>query len=139
MTTPRPHPRFAGADVLILHGADMVHEGASQGKPGKIAGGVVVIVIGIIIAALVYYFRDVLARWLGRARAAAAGAAGEDGDAPPPPGSLEMVRLPTAAHESGDPPAASSPLARRVDLRVNVDVEPAREPVNWLGSTRTYL
>ena len=139
MTTPRPHPRFAGADVLILHGADMVQEGASEGKPGKIAGGVVVIVIGIIIAALVYYFRDVLARWLGRARAAAAGAAGEDGVAPPPPGSLEMVRLPTAAHESGDPSVASSPLARRVDLRVNVDVEPAREPVNWLGSTRTYL
>ena len=138
MTTPRPHPRFAGADVLILHGAEMVHEGASQGKPGKIAGGVVVIVIGIIIAALVYYFRDVLARWLGRARAAA-GAAGEDGAAPPPPGSLEMVRLPTAAHESGDPSVASSPLARRVDIRVNVDVEPAREPVNWLGSTRTYL
>ncbi len=139
MTTPRPHPRFAGADVLILHGAEMVHEGASQGKPGKIAGGVVVIVIGIIIAALVYYFRDVRARWLGRARAAAADAAGEDGVAPPPPGSLEMVRLPTAAHESGDRSVASSPLARRVDIRVNVDVEPAREPVNWLGSTRTYL
>ena len=139
MTTPRPHPRFAGADVLILHGADMVQEGASEGKPGKIAGGVVVIVIGIIIAALVYYFRDVLARWLGRARAAAADAAGEDVVAPPPPGSLEMVRLPTAAHESGNPSMASSPLARRVDLRVNVDVEPAREPVNWLGSTRTYL
>ena len=139
MTTPRPHPRFAGADVLILHGAEMVHEGASQGKPGKIAGGVVVIVIGIIIAALVYYFRDVLARWLGRARAAAADAAGEDAVAPPPPGSLEMVRLPTAAHESGDPSVASSPLARRVDFQVNVDVEPAREPVNWLGSTRTYL
>ena len=138
MTTPRPHPRFAGADVLILHGADMVQEGASEGKPGKIAGGVVVIVIGIIIAALVYYFRDVLARWLGRARAAA-GAADEDGVAPPPPGSLEMVRLPTAAHESGDPSVASSPLARRVDFQVNVDVEPAREPVNWLGSTRTYL
>ena len=138
MTTPRPHPRFAGADVLILHGAEMVHEGASQGKPGKIAGGVVAIIIGIIVAVLVYYFRDVLARWLERARAAA-GAAGEDGAAPPPPGPLEMVRLPTAAHESGDPSVASSPLARRVDFQVNVDVEPAREPVNWLGSTRTYL
>ena len=116
----------------------MVHEGASQGKPGKIAGGVVAIVIGIIVAVLVYYFRDVLARWLERARAAA-GAAGEDGAAPPPPGSLKMVRLPTAAHESGNPSVASSPLARHVDLHVNVDVEPAREPVNWLGSTRTYL
>ena len=116
----------------------MVQEGAAKGNVGMIVGGVILVAVGVAIAALGYYYRDVLARWLRRAQAAARAAGGDDA-APPPPGSLEMVRLPTAAHESGNPSVASSPLARHVDLHVNVDVEPAREPVNWLGSTRTYL
>ena len=138
MTTPRPHPRFAGAEVLIIHGANMVHEGASKKNVGLIVGGVVLVVVGVAIAALGYYYRDVLARWLRRAQATARAAGGDD-VAPPPPGPLEMVRLPAAVIESGNPPVAASPLGRRVDHRVNVDVEPARLSANRPAPFKTYL
>ena len=138
MTTPRPHPRFAGAEVLIIHGANMVHEGASKKNVGLIVGGVVLVAVGVAIAALGYYFRDVLARWLRRAQAAARAAGGDDA-APPPPGPLEMVRLPAAVIESGNPPVAASPLARPVDIRVNVDGELARSSADRPAPFKTYL
>ena len=80
MTTPRPHPRFAGAEVLIIHGANMVQEGASRKNVGLIVGGVILVVIGLALMALGYYYRDVLSAWLGRATAAIR-AAGDDGAA----------------------------------------------------------
>ena len=138
MTTPRPHPRFAGAEVLIIHGANMVQEGASRKNVGLIVGGVIFVVIGLALMALGYYYRDVLSAWFGRATAAIR-AAGDDGAAPPPAGSLELVRLPAAANEGGSPPVAASPLARPVDIRVNVDGEPARLSADRPAPFKTYL
>ena len=138
MTTPRPHPRFAGAEVLIIHGANMVQEGVSKKNVGMIAGGVIIAVIGIAMMVLGYYYRDVLARWLGRAYAAIR-AAGDGGDAPPPADALELARLPMAASGSGGPSVAASPLARPVDVRINVDGEPARSSVSRPAPFKTYL
>ena len=95
MTTPRPHPRFAGADILIRHGVDMVQKGTSEGNVGPIVGGVVVILLGVALMALGYYFRDVLASWLGRVSAVIR-ATGEGHFAPPSVAPLELARLPPA-------------------------------------------
>ncbi len=142
MTTPRPHPRFAGADILIRHGVDMVQKGTSEGNVGPIVGGVVVILLGVALMALGYYFRDVLASWLGRVSAVIRGA-GEGHSAPPSAASLELARLPTADSENGSPPAAALPLDRPVDIvdiRVDAGVEPAGPSNGWVTQrSRTYL
>ena len=142
MTTPRPHPRFAGADILIRHGVDMVREGTTEGNVGPIVGGVIVILLGVAIMVLGYYFRDVLVAWLGRVSAAIRGA-GEGHFAPPSAASLELARLPSAGNESGSSPAASLPLDRPVDfidIRVDADVEPAGPSNGWvMQRSRTYL
>ena len=142
MTTPRPHPRFAGADILIRHGVDMVQEGVSEGNVGPIVGGVAVILLGVVAMVLGYYFRDVLASWLGRVSAIIR-RAGEGRFAPPSAAPLELARLPPAASESDGPSAAAPPLERPVDIieiRVDADVEPAGPSNGWLTQrSRTYL
>ena len=142
MTTPRPHPRFAGADILIRHGVDMVQEGVSEGNVGPVVGGVIVILLGVAMVVLGYIYRGVLVSWLRRVSAAIHGA-GEGHSAPPSAASLALVRLPTAASENGSSPAASLPLERPVDIieiHVDVDVEPAGPSNGWVTQrSRTLL
>ena len=58
--TLRPHPRFAGIEVLIAHGTEMVQEGASQGDPHKVIAGFLLVVSCLGAAAISILIR----RWL---------------------------------------------------------------------------
>ena len=58
--TLRPHPWFAGSELLIAHGMDMVHEGASQGDPGKVVAGLLLVVFCLGAAAIFILVRHLL-------------------------------------------------------------------------------
>ena len=50
--TLSPHPRLAGSEILIAHGMDMVQKGASQGDPGKVVGGFLLVALCLGAAAM---------------------------------------------------------------------------------------
>ena len=58
--TLRPHPRFAGAEVLIAHGMDMAQQGASEGDPKKVVAGLLLVVFCLGAAAICYLVRRYL-------------------------------------------------------------------------------
>ena len=70
--TLRPHPRFAGAEVLIAHGMDMVHQGASEGDPKKVVAGLLLVVFCLGAAAICFLVRRYLLPVVGVGGIAAA-------------------------------------------------------------------
>ena len=116
----------------------MVQKGTTKGNVNFIVGGVTAILLGVVMMVLEFYLRDVAASW-PRPVYTAIRAAGEGRAAPPSADALKLARLQAAINEGGSPSAAASPLVRHVDVRANVDKEPARPSVNWLTTTRTHL
>ena len=45
--TPRPHPRFAGVETLVIMGAEAVVRGWTEGDTGLVVGGLLLLLLSI--------------------------------------------------------------------------------------------
>ena len=136
--TPRPHPRFAGADVLIAHGAEMVQKGASSGQTGLIVGGVFLILLGVVLV-VVWCCRVAIMAWI-RQRLPAPSPTPEESE-----GGL-VVAVPLqgrpsheGSSESGGQRSTPPPLVVTADVHVGAAAEPAAVTYGSPSTLQTYL
>ena len=54
---PRPKPRFAGLADVVLVAVDAVATGWSEGEIGLVAGGVVLLIVSLVVAGLVAWWK----------------------------------------------------------------------------------
>ena len=47
-STPRPHPRFAGFETLVIMGAEAVVRGWTEGDTGLVVGGVLLLLLSVL-------------------------------------------------------------------------------------------
>ena len=136
--TPRPHPRFAGADVLIAHGVEMVQEGMSSGKVCLVVGGVFLILLGVVLV-VGWRYRHALLAWIRERRPSPSPSPEEGGE-----GSVGGVPLQERlSHEGpledGGQQPAPSPLLAIADVHVDGVFEPVTVSYGTPTTRSTFL